>query len=242
MDTLFNWRISLWSQSSQPKHRGFQLDPEPVWLGPKLLYRSIVSLFDSIRRLFCLYKTEKVIQRLQQTFGTAFIGDPDLRSSSQLHSQHWHLSLRAASGSDLIHLPLTMFLLMRTTSIWSMRFYWKVLLVLSRVRAAHPLARFPAPRCKLAAPIWPISWFPGVVSWRTWTSIPSDSSWRISSPSQTTSEWRLCTHLNVRAELDSITNHSSWCQIAIHVYRWVLLYPNPSYMSSLTFFSVVVGT
>jgi len=54
------------------EHRGFQLDHEPVWLGPRLMYRSVVSLFDSIRRLFCNYSTAKVIRPLEGSFGVAF--------------------------------------------------------------------------------------------------------------------------------------------------------------------------
>src|SRR4051812_6001195 len=37
------------------EHRGFDPSPEAIWLGPKLLYRSLHSLFCSIRKLYHSY-------------------------------------------------------------------------------------------------------------------------------------------------------------------------------------------
>ena len=64
----------------KPEHRGFDLDHEPVWLGPRLLYRSVISLFDSIRRLFVITRHQRASARstpvsgqllqLEQTFSS----------------------------------------------------------------------------------------------------------------------------------------------------------------------------
>jgi hypothetical protein len=52
--------LSKFDLKSLQNHRELPLQPEPVWLGPNLLKRSVTSLFDSIRRLYAQYNTVRV--------------------------------------------------------------------------------------------------------------------------------------------------------------------------------------
>jgi hypothetical protein len=54
------------------EHRGFDNSPEPLWLGPSILHRSIASLFSSIRRLFHSYDPKKFLPPITSYFGSKY--------------------------------------------------------------------------------------------------------------------------------------------------------------------------
>ena len=64
------------------EHRGFDPSPEALWLGPKLLYRSLHSLFSSIRKLYHSYNPNSFLSAISAHLGNDFsIRDDSLQIS-----------------------------------------------------------------------------------------------------------------------------------------------------------------
>jgi len=54
------------------EYRTFNRFPEPFWLGETLIHRSLLVVFESIRKLYYSYKTQSLLPRISLSLGDGF--------------------------------------------------------------------------------------------------------------------------------------------------------------------------
>ena len=69
-------KLHAFKEEKLRNFRGFDLEPQPVWLGPNLLQRAVKSAFNFLIQLYFDYNIERCVPFIQVRLGNDFAENP----------------------------------------------------------------------------------------------------------------------------------------------------------------------